>query len=838
MTRLILVSPLAGWALPVEEIPDPVFAQRMVGDGVGIDPTSNELCAPCAGRVFPIAGASHALSLRPEGGGEILLHLGIDTVKLGGAGFQSLVGEGESVRAGQPLLRFDLDLIARRAPSAVTPVLLPAGGRILRRATGQLLAVGDFLMEVEFEAVAASPSSSGSGGEALRRTLRIPFEHGLHARPAAQIGHALRAFSDASVRLRAAKGEVDALSTTALMALGTHEGEEIELIARGRDAQAALDAVTALFDGERKHGARSKPVPAVPVAARAVAGPGQLTGVIASRGLAFGPAYQLPKQEFVFAPTSDDPARERLALEDAIAEAHAMLAGAEFTEGDAGESVLAAHSELLLDRGLVDAARAHVEAGASAPAAGRKAIDAAAQVLAAMEDARMRERVADLRDVERRVLGQLTGQVDARHWHLPEQAILVVDDLLPSELLGMRDRLAGLCMARGGSTSHVALIASAMGLPALVALGPDVLAISKGDVVLVDAERGLLSLAPSPETLEAIEQERSARTRRAAEDLLAAAAPGHTRDGVHVAVNANLGAASEAALAIERGADGCGLLRTEFLFVERDTAPTEDEQFAQYRLIADALAPRPLTIRTMDIGGDKPIPYLPLPPEENPALGLRGLRTSLAFPDMLRAQLRAILRLRSAQVRILLPMVNDLGELRAARALLRECADDLGIDALPPLGVMIETPPAALLARRRLREADFLSIGTNDLSQSTLAIDRGHPQLSAKLDALHPAVLRLIGSTAAAGEARGREVAVCGGLASDPEAVALLVGLGIRELSAVPGTIPTQKRILRGLDLSSCRELARRAMEMEDAEAVRALVASWPGASQQVEVQS
>jgi phosphoenolpyruvate-protein phosphotransferase len=393
-------------------------------------------------------------------------------------------------------------------------------------------------------------------------------------------------------------------------------------------------------------------------------------------------------------------------------------------------------------------------------------------------------------------------------------------------------------MARGGSTSHVALIASAMGLPALVALGPEVLAVRKGDVVLVDAERGVLSLAPSPESLEASEQERAARKRRAAEDLLAAAAPGHTRDGVHVAVNANLGAADDTVLAIERGADGCGLLRTEFLFLERDTAPGEDEQFAQYRLIADQLAPRPLTIRTMDIGGDKPIPYLPLPPEDKPALGLRGLRTSLAFPDMLRAQLRAILRLRSAQVRILLPMVNDLVELRAARALLRECADDLGIDALPPLGAMIETPASALLATQLLREADFLSIGTNDLSQYTLAIDRGHPELSAKLDALHPAVLRLIASVAAAGEARGREVAVCGGLASDPDAVALLVGLGIRELSAVPGTIPTQKRILRGLDLANCRELARRAMEMEDAGAVRALVANWPGASQQVEVQS
>jgi phosphoenolpyruvate-protein kinase (PTS system EI component) len=240
----------------------------------------------------------------------------------------------------------------------------------------------------------------------------------------------------------------------------------------------------------------------------------------------------------------------------------------------------------------------------------------------------------------------------------------------------------------------------------------------------------------------------------------------------------------------------------------------------------------------MDIGGDKPIAYLALPAEENPALGLRGLRTSLAFPELLRTQLRAILRLRSpSSCRILLPMVTDLGDLQAARAILRECADELGIEQLPPLGAMVETPASALLATQLLREADFLSIGTNDLSQYTLAMDRGHPQLSARLDALHPAVLRLIGAVAEAGEARGREVAVCGGLASDPDAVAILIGLGIRELSAVPALIPSLKRIVRGLDTARCRDLARRALELEDASAVRSLVATWPGAQRETEMQ-
>jgi phosphoenolpyruvate-protein kinase (PTS system EI component) len=228
----------------------------------------------------------------------------------------------------------------------------------------------------------------------------------------------------------------------------------------------------------------------------------------------------------------------------------------------------------------------------------------------------------------------------------------------------------------------------------------------------------------------------------------------------------------------------------------------------------------------MDVGGDKPIPYLPLPSEENPALGLRGLRTSLALPALLRTQLRAILRLQSpASCRILLPMVTDLGDLRAVRALLRECADELGIAELPKLGAMIETPASALLASQLLREADFLSIGSNDLSQYVLAMDRGHALLAARLDALHPAVLRLIAMVAEAGQACGREVAVCGGLASDPDAIALLLGLGIRELSAVPVMIPALKRIVRGLDIEACRALAAQALELTDAAAVRRLVA-------------
>jgi phosphoenolpyruvate-protein kinase (PTS system EI component) len=278
---------------------------------------------------------------------------------------------------------------------------------------------------------------------------------------------------------------------------------------------------------------------------------------------------------------------------------------------------------------------------------------------------------------------------------------------------------------------------------------------------------------------------------------------------------------------VRNGAEGCGLLRTEFLFLDRQSPPSETEQSAEYQQIADVLGERPLTIRTLDAGGDKPIAYLPLPPEENPALGLRGVRTSLAWPELLRTQLRAVLAVRGpAECRLLLPMISDVAEIDTVRAMLAEVQRELGRQAPVKLGVMIETPASAVLAERIAAVADFLSIGTNDLTQYTLAMDRGHPQLAARLDALHPAVLRLIARTAEGARAHGRHAAVCGGLASEPLAAPLLIGLGVQELSAVPAVIPQLKARIASVSLDECRMLARRALDLPSAAAVRALAAA------------
>lgn len=831
MPTLILNSPLAGWALPLQEVPDPVFAQRMAGDGIGIDPTGEVLYAPCDGQIFPMPGSKHALTLRAQGA-DILLHLGIETVALAGIGFESLVQSGQQVTRGQALLRFDLDLIARRARSAITPILLVSGGRVNRVNANRSLAIGDFLMEIEL-AAAAGESSASIDTAKICRAVRTGFDHGIHARPAALIVATIKPFA-ARVSVRAHGHEANARSAVALMGLGVQHNEVIELQATGDDAHSAIDALVLLFaptDGYAGTGVPlQRTAEAMPTFLAAADTspeplPPSLAAVIAHRGLAIGRAVQMQQTLPPCAEMASDAQKESAALRAAIVCVHQHFEAAVAAQRGEQRSILMAHAELIQDPDLYERAEHWIAKGRSAAFAWHQAISMAAGALSALADPHIRERIADLRDLELQVLRVLDGQAPNAGVHLPMNAILLADELLPSQLIALdRSRIAGLCSARGGPTSHVAIIAAALGIPALVAAGAQVLQIADGVELLLDAEQGSLQIAPTDAERQRVRRALAAQHERQISDLAVAAARSETRDQVAISVFANLGVASEAALAVTRGAEGCGLLRSEFLFLQRQQPPDEDEQRREYQSILDAMAGRVLTIRTLDIGGDKPIPYLPLPREENPALGLRGLRTSLAWPDLLKTQLRAILQLRPlTQCRVLLPMVTDIDDIRSVRAVMAACQRELGIQFSPPLGVMIETPASALLADQLLSEADFLSIGTNDLSQYVLAMDRGHPELAARLDALHPAVLRLIGSVAAMGHVRGREVAVCGGLGSDVDAIALLIGLGIREISAVPTAIPELKRIIRSLHSGACRELAQKALTLTSARAVRAL---------------
>jgi phosphocarrier protein FPr len=403
--------------------------------------------------------------------------------------------------------------------------------------------------------------------------------------------------------------------------------------------------------------------------------------------------------------------------------------------------------------------------------------------------------------------------------------VIVAYDLTPSETVALDpQRVLGFCTAVGGPNAHTAILARGLGLPAVVSAGTGVLELANGTPVILDGGAGTLMASPDASALAAArdaqrqqQQQRSAAARTAAE-------PAITADGHRVEVVANIGGADEAAPALDGGAEGVGLFRTEVVFLDekRTTAPTEDEQFAIYRDVAQAFGGQPVIVRTLDIGGDKEVPYLDLPREDNPFLGVRGVRLCFEHPDLFRTQLRAILRAASfGKLRIMFPMIADVGELRAARAIVEQLRAELNA---PPVevGIMIEVPSAALMADVLAREADFLSIGTNDLTQYTLAMDRMHPTLAAQADDLHPAVLRLIAKTVQGAHAAGKWVGVCGNLGSKPMAVPILIGLGVDELSIAIKDIPLVKAQIRTLTLAQCRARAEPALACATAREVRA----------------
>jgi len=402
---------------------------------------------------------------------------------------------------------------------------------------------------------------------------------------------------------------------------------------------------------------------------------------------------------------------------------------------------------------------------------------------------------------------------------------LLADDLLPSELIGLDlTSVVGFCLERGGPTSHVAILAAGMGLPSLAAMGAALRSIEDGVPLVLEANGGRLHVDPDRDRLAGFEREVEQRTAERAAAIRASHDRCHMADGTRIEVFANLGSLEDANMAVAQGAEGSGLLRTEFLFLDRSNAPDEDEQAAHYQAIADALDGRPLIVRLLDIGGDKPVSFLPIPAEENPALGLRGIRICLWYPELLETQIRAILRVRPiGRCRIMVPMIASLDELLAVRRVVDKVSAEMSLDAPVEVGVMIETPAAAVTAELIASEADFLSVGTNDLTQYTLAMDRGNAAVAAGIDAMHPAVLRLIKTTCEGADRHGRWTGVCGSLASDLIAVPVLLGLGVSELSVTPNVVPEIKALVRRLQLGNCRTLASEALGLGSPDEIRAL---------------
>ncbi len=835
---LTLIAPLSGCLVPIERVPDPVFAQKMVGDGVALDPLSQSLVAPCDGEIIMLHPANHALTLATADGIELLMHIGLDTINLKGKGFTPRVKNGDKVNAGDPLIDFDADFIATHAKSLLTMIVVTNPDRVVsfKPYTGSVTAGQDPILDLELAAEGANAAAQATGVLITSEAILISNPGGLHARPAAVLANLAKKFVS-DIWVRQGDGRANAKSVTSLMHLDIRYNDKVNLLAQGPDAQAAIDFLSPqIVAGLGEEGA-SAPAPASrivaeiarPAPVRRSDDPNLLLGVTASPGLAVGTVFQIRHQDVAVPETADDAEAEELKLAGAIEASRRQLEALQYRlhgQADANKAaIFAAHQEVMDDPELHDIVRSAILKGKSAAFAWQQMIDAQAEQLSKVNNALLAARAADVRDVGQRVLQNLTG-IGPRKIDTPANSILVAEELTPSDTANLdRTKVLGICTTLGSSTSHAAIIARSLDIPAVAGIDPQALDIPDGTPVILDGAQASLRLNPSVEEMSRLQtrQERLAVKKKA--DLENAAAPAVTTDGCQIEVVANIGGLPDAVKGVTLGGEGVGLLRTEFLFQDRDTAPTEDEQFQAYSDIAKALGPdRTLVIRTLDVGGDKPLSYLPIAKEENPFLGERGVRVGLNRPEVLRTQLRAVLRAASSgKLLVMFPMVATLTEWRSAKAMFEEERVKLGADAIP-VGIMVEIPAAAVMAEQFAREADFFSIGTNDLTQYTLAMDRGHPKLAAQVDALNPAVLNLIALAVKGAEHHDRWVGVCGGSAGDPQAVPILIGLGVKELSVSVPAIPAIKAQVRTLSLADCRELAQKALALDTAAAVRELV--------------
>lgn len=680
-------------------------------------------------------------------------------------------------------------------------------------------------------APSASVAAMALPEDAEKIEARVGPAHGLHARPATQFAEKARGFS-AAVRVWFNGKNADGKSMASLLQLGAAHGAQLLITAEGEDARQALVALkeqmempeveeTVARRPERTHSWK----------------PSQeencLRGIAISPGLAIGHVHWLDEDQMETSAPTESPMVEKMQLQQAFEAARKeleALSSAVKSRGSADAStIFAAQAQLFDDAEMLRRIERKIDLVPSASYAWKEEMDALAGRLASSDNPVTAARATDVRDITGRVLRLLREiqqqQREAYRNDSSEPAILLAKELTPSQAAAMDAKsVVGFCTAEGSATSHFAILARSLEIPAMTGMSDAFYNVHEGDLVILDAVNGILYRNPLAVDLAAAERAREELADHTAQVYARRYQPAILGGDVRVEVCANIGTLSDVTQALEVGGEGVGLLRTEFLFLDRATAPDEEEQYETYRKMLGALAGLPLVLRTLDIGGDKPVPYIHQGEEQNPFLGVRGIRLCMQHRDLFRTQLRAAFRASAhGNLKIMFPMIASADEMRAARGFADEVRAEIGA-APVEIGTMIEVPAAAIMAEEIARYADFFSIGTNDLTQYVLAMDRGNAQLAKQAHGLHPAVLRMIERTVAGARKHDRWTGVCGGLAGEPGGALVLAGLGVRELSVSIPAIASIKDTLRNWNITDAERLAQQALACEDLDQVRALL--------------
>lgn len=670
---------------------------------------------------------------------------------------------------------------------------------------------------------------------AVAAEAQVVDAQGMHARPASLISEQAAKYTETNIRIRNDQRTATAKSMASLLSMGASLGDVLIISAEGPEAEGAVQVLAEMInrglDNEEEQDNASYQPLAVLSALTDVQCRLTISGSAASPGITMAPAFRLQAGKIKYEEDAQDAKEEAKLFSTALTEAahqlDELIANLQNTAPNEA-AILRAQKQLLQDELVLTDSEKFIVNGKTAAWSFHQAIEKQIESLKKVENERLRARIADLIDVRDRVLALMVPAVSAIEYPQTD-FILLAKNLTPSQTAGLHGlKVRGICTELGGPNSHMAILARALGIPAVVGLGDGELAnIDNGELIIVDPQASSIYVDPDEATqkqgVEWIAQWEQIRKAEGAQKHKAA----ETLDGRHIDVVCNIAKPEDAKLVLENGGEGVGLLRTEFLFESSSAEPSVEEQCESLKAIIEELGSRQLIVRTADIGGDKPVSWLHIPHEDNPFLGMRGIRLSFKHEDMFRRQLTAIYQTAiwqketsgSTGLHIMFPMVGRMSEWYKARDIAESVRLQLNAPQLP-LGIMIEVPSAVMVAEHLAKEVDFFSIGSNDLTQYTLAIDRGHPDLCCEADSYHPALVRMIEMTVKAAQAHGKWVGVCGNAAANPNLATLLVGLGVSELSVSPANVAAVKNIIRAVRYSKLQEKAQKALQLESSEAI------------------
>ncbi|GGG04320.1 MULTISPECIES: phosphoenolpyruvate--protein phosphotransferase [Cysteiniphilum] len=823
---LTLYAPVNGFIVELDQVPDPVFAQKMVGNGFAIEPLDQNIYSPVTGIVKNIAKTKHAITIATESGYDVLIHLGLESVTLNGEGIDVHVSLNDQVDINTLLLSFDLSTISKKIKSLITPVIITdyQEDDLLLKVKGRCSAQTPIIsLDSTVHNDSNKPVLKTQDQIFVTRSIIINNPHGLHARPAALLAHTLKSF-DATAIIYKNDSSADVKSLVALMGLNIQLNDKITLTVSGEDAEKAACALEeALVNFVDDHIAEAQPTKSE-LNQTKVNG-NQYLGISAAKGIVIGELRRINEESFNYADEANVPEAQELERFTLAKEKHEKQLSAQMTthaHDKTKHAMLGAHIALLNDANINSSVIKFLAQGKTAEYAWDHAILESITILEKTQNTLLQERVADLKDIRKQVLYILTNGTPTKT-HYSKPTILIADEFTLSDILEADQNVVGFISTKGGRTSHVAIIANNNNLPLLIQVDSSLFN-HCAQYVILNATDGYALINPDFDTMTQYQAKIATLNDALALMRAKATEPAKTKDDHTIHCYMNIKSAEGCLNFAQSGAEGVGLFRSEFIFYDRLSAPTEDEQLSIYNEVLDATNDTPIIIRTLDAGGDKQIDYLNMPHEMNPFLGVRGIRLCLKHPEILRTQLRAIIRTQNANAHIMLPMITNIAEFRQVKAIYEEERLKLGISIKQPLGIMVEVPSVIFQAELFAKEVDFMSIGTNDLTQYLLAMDREHDALAAEIDHLHPAVIHAINKVNIAAQKHNTKLSICGLMAADQEALAILIGLGIKHLSMRSNMLAENKALIRRLKLTDCQQLAQQALTLESAEAVRILV--------------